>query len=193
MLTLRQRIFAGLGLVVGLVLVFLLLYLYLWPQLKEKSATAPADEELSETALIGAGQPSIGAGGQIPAGPAISGSFSEETYVKQVARMFVERFGSYSNQANNQHLVDVLPLVTPSMVVWLKTQSQEQGQIYEGLTTRVVASQVSSFTDSRATILIEAQREIQSAAGLKLEQRSGRVELLKTNADWKVDGFYWDK
>jgi len=116
----------------------------------------------------------------------------EEVSAKQVARIFVERFETYSNQNDNSHIDDVLFLVTDSMVSWVKEQSLQQSSDYQGVTTQVLASNVSDLTSNSATVNIEAWQTVENSEGTVSLQKSGEVNLVKVGAEWKVDGFYWN-
>lgn len=115
----------------------------------------------------------------------------EEVSAKQVARLFVERFETYSNQNDNSHIDDVLFLVTNNMVSWVKEQSLKQSSDYQGVTTKVLASNVSDLTSSSATVNIEAWQTVENSEGTVSLQKSGEANLVKVGAEWKVDGFYW--
>jgi len=116
----------------------------------------------------------------------------EEVSAKQVARIFVERFETYSNQNDNSHIDDVLFLVTDNMVSWVKEQSLQQSSDYQGVTTQVLASNVSDLTSNSATVNIEAWQTVENSEGTVSLQKSGEVNLVKVGAEWKVDGFYWN-
>ncbi|EKE06255.1 MAG: hypothetical protein ACD_19C00027G0004 [uncultured bacterium] len=116
----------------------------------------------------------------------------EEVSAKQVARLFVERFETYSNQNDNSHIDDVLFLVTDSMVSWVKEQSLQQSSDYQGVTTQVLASNVSDLTSKSATVNIEAWQTVENSEGTVSLQKSGEINLVKVGTEWKVDGFYWN-
>jgi hypothetical protein len=64
---------------------------------------------------------------------------------------------------------------------------------YHGFTTKVVASSIKEFNDEKATVLVDAQVNEETLTENKVYYKSGRVELVRVEADWKVDGLYWDK
>jgi hypothetical protein len=117
---------------------------------------------------------------------------SDEVYAKQTARNFVERFATYSNQNENRHINDVLYLVTDSMALWVKQQALEYSMDYEGVTTVVLASSVISKTNSTITVEVDARQTKETVDTREVTARSGRIDLVKVNNVWKVDGFYWD-
>ncbi|HBU06818.1 MAG TPA: hypothetical protein DEB09_01915 [Candidatus Magasanikbacteria bacterium] len=117
----------------------------------------------------------------------------EKLSAKQTARTFVERFGSYSNQNDNEHIADAILLSTTEMVDWLETQKLDKSYDYSGMTTRVISMSVEKIDENSATVLVDTQQLKEIEMNKEIGQRSGRVELLKVNGDWKVDGFFWDK
>src|SRR3989339_1354535 len=110
MFTLRQRIFVIISVVIGIIIALLLLYYFVFQTESRprqyfetllKNNNAAEELEYSQS-------PNSGVSTSTP----VFSEYSPEVYVKQVARIFVERFGSYSNQNDNQHINDVLPMVT---------------------------------------------------------------------------------
>ncbi|MCF6276260.1 MAG: hypothetical protein L3J07_00230 [Candidatus Magasanikbacteria bacterium] len=116
----------------------------------------------------------------------------EEVSAKQTARLFVERFQTYSNQNDNKHIDDVIHLVTDSMAVWVRAQKVDKSLDYEGVTTQILASNVSNLESSSVTVNIEARQTVENSEGENTEQKSGRIELVKVSGEWKVSGFFWD-
>ena len=118
---------------------------------------------------------------------------SPELYVRQLSRIFVERFGSYSNQNNNQHIKDVDPLLTPTMRRWVQSQNQQQSNDYEGQTTKLISSSVTSFIqEASAEVQIGVQQEKTIGNSTETVYRDGRVELLYQNGKWLIDGLYFE-
>lgn len=115
----------------------------------------------------------------------------EEIYLRQLARIFVERFGSYSNQNDNEHIADAFTLATRKMQGYIATKALDFNQTYEGATTVVVATSILKRAASAATVSVDAQRVVHESSGERTEYLSGTVEFLKVNGEWKVDGVYW--
>lgn len=121
----------------------------------------------------------------------------EENYVKQLAKIFVERFASYSNQNNNSHIEEVLEISTPSLNDWIKTQKVDFSENYKGVTTDVFSALVTEYGLDKAIVEVGV-RQINATAsnnGTSGEetQRKGKVELVKLNGEWKINGFWWNK
>lgn len=114
-----------------------------------------------------------------------------------VAKMFVERYGSYSNEANFQNLKDVLPLMTDSFAQWTNqfiVESTQPGTYY-GVTTSVLIVKVEKMDDVTgiATILLNTQQEIaeNSPQNTRIEYKEIRLELERVDDVWKVDSALW--
>lgn len=115
----------------------------------------------------------------------------DEQYVQQIAKIFVERANSYSNQNNNRHIDDVESLATSRMMSYLKTQALEQDESYAGVTTRVIASSVSSLSATNAEVKLGVQQYFAGEGAPEPAYKSGRVSLLFVGGDWKVNGVFW--
>ena len=115
-----------------------------------------------------------------------------EVYAKQIASIFVERFLSYSNQNNNQHIEDVLSLVTVNMSRWVELQRVQKSNDYNGVTTFVIASSLDKYTENSAVVLVDVQQILESVGSNEVVQKSGKVNLIKQSNDWKVSGFFWE-
>ena len=196
MLTLRQRIFSGIGLILGLIISFLLFYTFVF----DKTDTTVVDENgvVVENGVIAddgnGGINSEQGDSQVVVEPdmIIPNIEPNELHAKQAAILFVERFSSYSNQNYNTHIDNVVSLVTDNMAEWVKTQGLKLSNEYEGVTTNVIVSTVDSINDSTAVVLVEAQQVLETATTQEVVQKTGRVNLVKVGNDWKVSGFYWD-
>lgn len=189
MLTLRQRIFVGSGIVIGLVLVFVLVsYIRNRPD-KEETPTDTARVETRDVA------PSPAPQVRPPVEPIVYPP--GEQVIRQTARMFVERFASFSNQNDNAHIEDAKALATPRMQKWLETQQVALSREYSGMTTQVLAMELGDTSGVVARVEVSTQQDISKLEnGLvssKMQQRKGRVELIKVGNDWKVDGFFWEE
>lgn len=188
MLTLRQRIFAISGIVIALVLgIVLVLVNRERPEDDETTidsaevidateATEPDFVDISETPEI-----------IIP-----QNVDPDELLAKQITRIFVERFETYSNQNDNEHIEDASKLATANMVQWIASHEEEKSDEYKGAKTRVLSMSVTDVTDTRAVVEIAVQQELRTATSAELAQKKGRVELLKSENTWLVDGLFWE-
>lgn len=183
----RTRLFTIMGIITGLLLALLLFI----GVIRNRGVEAPAGGTQTETPL----PPQTGAAplpfvaGVVPT-EKIS-SDPEDVYLKQLSRILVERFGSYSNQNDNRHIADVLPLATEKMQAYLQSQGQAFGAAYSGTSTKVVASRIEERSADRATVVVDVQRVVRKDGAERTEYQSGIVALLKRGNDWKVDGLFW--
>jgi len=192
MITLRKKLFIIIGIVSGLIIAILLGY-YL---LRDREINIIGEGSI----LNNIGNNIISNGNtdkteQTTTPPVIildSKPVDMSVYAKQVAKIFVERFATYSNQNSNQNIDDVLSMSTPVMVKWLETQRSDSGVEYQGMSTSVVASRIINIDSNNAMVEVDTQQQIMTTSGMELKQRTGRVELNQENNDWKVNGFYWN-
>ncbi|MBU0661021.1 hypothetical protein KKG22_02465 [Patescibacteria group bacterium] len=189
MLDLRKRLFIIISVVIGIILVFILFYLF---QKRE-----PVVVDVLPDTIVDEGEPVVDlnqtrAVQQEVVVPPLTEDMGER-YVRQVSRIFVERFASESTQNDNRHIDDVLPMVMPAMAAWLETQREVNTREYEGVSTQVIASQLQEMDESTAIVIVNTQQIKESMDEQEITQKDGRVELVKVNGEWKIDGFYWDK
>jgi hypothetical protein len=118
----------------------------------------------------------------------------EELYTKQLAKIFVERFNTYSNQNQNNHIEEVKEIVTDSMYNWIETTKINYSENYEGLTTQVLSSIINNFSSSKASVYLSAietsQKKIDGKIELEKKNSEFRVELVKQDGKWLVNGFF---
>jgi len=198
MLSTKGKIFAGISIIVALVLVGLLVYMFVLAPRDSgevspdsggdvvdggdgSSATPRDPSQLERPGRISTTPPAT-----VPDDIDVG-----ENYIKQLARMFVERFGSYSNQNENTHIDDVLPLVTPQMQAYVETQRGELSEAYRGVTTKVIVNTLVSLDESSATVEVQVQETISTRDDTETNYRTGTVALVQVDGQWKVDGLFW--
>ncbi|MFA6428630.1 MAG: hypothetical protein WCW02_03780 [Candidatus Buchananbacteria bacterium] len=116
--------------------------------------------------------------------------------VTRLASDFAERFGSYSNQNNFSNLQELKLVATKSWQDYLNTQiktlAKTSAQIYSGVTTKALSSQVKNITSDSASVLVNTQRQQASANGPdKIYYQAIVVRLLKVGSQWLVDEAKW--
>ncbi|OGH72798.1 MAG: hypothetical protein A2921_03220 [Candidatus Magasanikbacteria bacterium RIFCSPLOWO2_01_FULL_43_20b] len=199
MLDLRKRIFIILSLGIGFILAFTLLFYFVLNKKKAVEVAAPLTGETTAeatAALPGGSSAPAGGGAVLP--PAkepevfVPVEKSREIYAKQIARLFVERFTTFSNQNDNTHIDDVLILATSPMGKWIETQKIKTAAEYQGVTTKVIAASLSNISDNSASVKVDTQQIKSNADKQETAYRSGTVDLVDAGGEWKVGGFYWD-
>ncbi len=117
--------------------------------------------------------------------------------VTTVSRTFVERYGSYSNEANFQNLKDVLPLMTDAFakITQNAIDTSKLPATYYGVTTNVLVMTVEKNDDAAgvATVLLNTQRITAqgSTQNISTTYQKIRLQLLKQSGTWKVDSATW--
>lgn len=189
MLSLRKRILLLIGSVL-LVVVLILLWVFFG---KKVQTTPPADiipgtpdeVEIDPITTVDYRRPDT-----IPTQPVPNPANPDETYAKQSARIFVERFWSYSNQNDNQHINDALALSVDSMHSWIDSQAKEQSLQYSGVTTEVLSSRILSYSTLAATVEIGARQTTRGSGGEETKNIIAKVDLVKTGEQWLVSGLW---
>ncbi|MFZ2189259.1 MAG: hypothetical protein WA057_00785 [Candidatus Magasanikiibacteriota bacterium] len=198
MLDLRKKIFIIIGVVLLLVLLFFAYWFFMGKQKKvieegnttKNTSDVNTDSDFAKVIPLKSGSTDNTPKGVLSVD---SSENNDEIYLKQLSKIFVERFGTYSNQNNNQHITDVYSLVTEEMNKWLETKKLANNSIqYEGVITKVVASHLENKDDTSATVIIQTQQTVESVGKTDVVQKSGKVVFSKVAGEWKVDGFFWD-
>lgn len=114
-----------------------------------------------------------------------------------VAKLFVERYGSYSNEAQFANLSDLLPVMTDDFAERTRMFLQEAvaPETPYGVTTRAVTVEVESLdeTAGAAVVSLQTQREIAegSTQNRRVEYQQIRLELRREAGIWKVHSAQW--
>ncbi len=115
----------------------------------------------------------------------------------KIAMAFSGRLGSFSNQSGYTNISDLKVLMTKSMQDWSSTyiarltkEYQNQGAFY-GIKTHALLFSVDSFSPKKgqAEIMVTTQRQVTGSA--QPYQQKIKINFLKVNGRWLVDGAYW--
>lgn len=184
--TFRRRVFTAVGIAAGVVIaIFLLIFGFREKKPAVDRLAPPAEVAETPVAVAETLAPPPLASPAPPEEP-------EDAYLRQLARIFLERYGSFSNQNDNRHIDDVLALSTRNMRNFLESKRQMQSLSYQGMTTRVVAAGVSERAADRATITAGVQQIVKDGVLENTKYATARVELLRVSGEWKVDGVYFE-
>lgn len=197
MLELRTRLAIGVGVPVIIVIVLIGFIVF-----RNKTKTPPDTQEVVDVEELTNDPPAV----KTDQGVTIKGTEDnikeiptpetpeekEELYLRQLSRIFIERFYSYSSQNGNEHIEDVLPLATTQMQNYIKSQEFEQSQEYSGVTTQVIASKLEAKSEDAATISVKVQQTHMTLETSEKSQKSGKIEFIRDkDGQWKVDGVFW--
>ncbi|MBU4315538.1 hypothetical protein KJ673_04025 [Patescibacteria group bacterium] len=115
-----------------------------------------------------------------------------------IARVFVERFGSFSNQNSYENVQSVMDIASSSLKQRLtkiiNDATLEDDSVYYGVSTHILSVDQVSATDSLEKIEVLTQREesIESPANTTVRYQTMAVTLVKEGDSWLVDDFVWE-
>jgi hypothetical protein len=111
---------------------------------------------------------------------------------QQLASAFVERFGSFSNQAE-QNLSELDLFMTADLQTWARSHPQTTADYnqYYGMTTIAVSSTIQDQSATAVSILVHAARRETKVDQVKNFNQDALVELVKVGSKWKVNAIYW--
>ena len=115
--------------------------------------------------------------------------------VISLSKTFVERYGSYSNEADFSNLEDLIPLMSDSFAA--ETELFIDGAVapeeYYGVSTQVITVSVEGETDSAATVTLTTQREeaVESPQNTTVKYQDIQLTFVKEGGVWKIDSATW--
>lgn len=196
MLTFRAKIFI---VVSAVLLVFLSVSVFLLIMGKNKEAAAPVgqtetpgvlDKDNFDPNAIGT-KPLI----QAPAGTPVAPLTTAEVWknaARQMAKIFTERYGTFSSDNESANIRELEPLVTPNFWRALsgKIKPAASGEFY-GVTTVAAASDFIEYGETEAKISVTTQRTETKGAVVSEKNQKAEVTLIKSGEQWLVSGFEW--
>lgn len=194
-MSLRARIFI---IVSVIVLLILGVSIILVVRSKNKSTTPEttilAGDNTVNNGQVG-GQTQIGT--QTPTGlPAKTATplEAEKNGVVQLAKVFVERYGTYSTDNNFQNIKEVEAFVTQSL--WSKISapmnSKTTNQSFVGMTTKVISMDLTSWADTKATVELKTTRTEEKNGGVTARYQTITLSIVKQGSVWLVDKLVWE-
>lgn len=199
MLSLRTRIF----IVISLIVLTVLGISVLVSVLSKRKPVAPAvDNQASQPANLPAGTVLYN-GAPVVVAPIEQGFIprpptsleTEQNGVRQIARIFIERYNSYSTDADYQNIREVRDLVTDDLwtqiSVPLKRGSAVSG--FVGVTTNVIGAELSDWQGDTAIVILKTAVAEEKNGVEIFSQRAVNVNLTKSGEKWLVNKFVWEK
>jgi hypothetical protein len=197
MLSFRSRIF-----IIASVIVLIILSISIFLLVRSRAAKTPASNQTgtgATTTDAGGTLPLVATGqtaAPIPAGLPVrqpTAAEAEQNGVKQLGRIFVERYGTYSTDNNNQNVNEVRSLVTPELWQQIAPKDATKPSAFVGVTTQVATMEMTAFTATTADLLYKTVRT-QSKNGLTTTtQQTMTVKMVKVGENWLVSSFAWQK
>lgn len=197
MLSLRTRIF----IIAGIVALFILgTSLFLYVISKKKTASTPPQPITADTVIdqtnfdisVTVTPPPA----SVTTGLTVKPPTTEEAIknaAKQTAKIFVERYGSYSTDNNYQNIREVESLVTDA--VWakigVKLNSPAPSGAFSGMTTLVLSSEFNSWDGQRADLILKTRRQENKMGVMANTYQDITVSLVRSGDNWLVSSFQW--
>ena len=120
-----------------------------------------------------------------------------EVAPETIARVFAERFGSFSNEADFANITSLMDLCTTLMQEKLEgimeSSSINPQSEYHGISTNIISVTVVEKTDLTSIVEIQTQREesVGNPSDTTVRYQTMRVYLDKWGTDWLVNDFVW--
>lgn len=200
MLSLRARILVIFSFIVLAILAISLLIIVVGKNKKSETADQPINPldnaQVVDSNNFNTGSlPGVGVAPTPTAGLQVKTQPTEEAIkngVKQLAKIFIERYGSYSTQNDYQNVLDVKSLSTP--VLWQKlsaSMNQPQPAEYLGMTTLVISSSFKEWNEDTAIVTLETLRTEEKNNQSKETGQAVEVFMIKQGDNWLVNNFQW--
>lgn len=117
---------------------------------------------------------------------------AEQNGVRQLAKVFVERYNSYSTDNNLQNIRDVQELVTPSL--WAKIGARlnvpvQPATTFSEVTSEVISAVMGKWSVEEATITIKAKKTTETGGQKTETYQTTSVVMVKQGEIWLVGSF----
>lgn len=183
--------------IIGLIVLILLLLLFFALRfLFSSSDSEPVNDTVVEEVVEQEPDP-------VPERPTISEQELEvereerntSSSVISLSKTFVERFGSYSNEANFANLEDVLPLMSREYAAETEAflVTAVEPETFYSISTAVITVDVEAQTETEARVRLTTQREeaIESPRDSEVKFQDILLTFVKEAGAWKIDSATW--
>ncbi len=118
----------------------------------------------------------------------------EQNAVEQFAKVFVERYGTYSTDNEFQNIKESQPLVTKSLWSKISTgiNAKETNQDFLGLTTKVMSVRLASWEPNQATVELKTMRAEDKNGVISNRYQNATVGMVKENGVWLANALSWN-
>ncbi len=112
---------------------------------------------------------------------------------ENIAKIFTERYGSYSTDNLGQNLKDLEVLSTPDLwaVLKKKIDAMTASKEFIGVTTRAFSSSIVSYEKDKAAVRTISIREENKNGTLREFNQEAEVTLVRSGDYWLVDDIKW--
>lgn len=194
-MSLRARIFIILSIIVLFILV---VSIFLFVRGKQKNNLSSNIQPTSTTSNNNSsGQITQPGATIIPAGTPVKPLTAEElekNSVEQIAKIVVERYGTYSTDNEFQNILEVKTLVTPAL--WTKIsaamKTKNTNTVFFGITTKVASAQITDWSSDVATVVLKTVRTENKNGSIKNLYQDVTVGMKKTDSIWLANTLTWN-
>lgn len=122
---------------------------------------------------------------------------AQKSQIETTTRLFVERFGSYSNYSDFENIKSLFSMMTGDMKAYSQTiinQGVDRND-YNSVITTLITYNLASFNESSsaiADITIQEQRQVEVNGETEVNIKQGRVELVYQSGKWLVDRLFYE-
>jgi len=200
MLSLRARIFIVLSLIVFLILgISIFLFVRAKKQatannLQNTTNNSPTVANLPETAPVQVTEITK----NITVNP-ISSVDVQKNATEQMAKIFLERFNSYSSESQYQNVRDVQTLVSKSYWSVLSAKlpsikpAQNVATAFSSTVTKAYGSKLVAWNEKNATVELQVKITEEKNNIVTHSDKQATVYLINESGSWLVDKFEWMK
>lgn len=113
--------------------------------------------------------------------------------VVQLAKIFTERYGSYSTDNNSQNIIEVQELATSELWEKIKpaTGIKTAGG-FKGVSTAAISTELSKWSENEAIVKVKTIRIQEVNRETSTTQQVANVSLVKQGNTWLVNSFAWE-
>lgn len=117
----------------------------------------------------------------------------EKNNVEQLAKIFVERYGTYSTDNEFENIKEVKSLVTQALwsqisaVMNIKNTSQN----FLGITTKVISVSISNWSADKVSLTLNAMRTEDKNGATTTRYQNVVVEMIKAGGVWLASSIVW--
>lgn len=186
---------------IGVVIVTSLILLLIFRSQRSKEAKTNINQLANQAALTNATSPEAIQEAVLETTPALTAEeVGIDRQLKSLARNFVERYGSYSNESNLENLTELQGQMADAMKVVARLYRTEleaeftQYSGHYGITTTVLVSKFINLDEAKgqATLLLTTQR-LREVTGKEIEKytQDVSISLAKEGDSWLVANLAW--
>lgn len=114
----------------------------------------------------------------------------EQTGVVNLARIFIERYNTYSSDNDWQNIREVKSMVTVDLWNRLSGKiSSSRSASFVGVTTEARSGSLEVWNESEATVAVQTTRTTKKDDRVDIVNQNFQVQFKKINGSWLVDKF----